>query len=87
VEEHFYLLLPGFLLLFRRYRIRVMATAVVLLEIWRNIVIRHQQLQFGWLIGFRTDLAVEGILLAALVALLLRRPEVVAWLRRWLRPR
>lgn len=86
VEEHFYLLLPGFLLLIRRYRVWVMATAVVLLEVWRNIVIRHQQLQFGSLIGFRTDLAVEGILLAALVALLLRRPEVVAWLRRWLRP-
>jgi peptidoglycan/LPS O-acetylase OafA/YrhL len=86
VEEHFYLLLPGFLLLFRRYRIWLMATSVVLLEVWRNIVFRHPRLQFGWLIEFRTDLAVEGILLAALVALLLRRSEVLAWLRRWLRP-
>jgi peptidoglycan/LPS O-acetylase OafA/YrhL len=86
VEEHFYLLLPGFLLLFRRYRIWVMAATVVLLEVWRNIVFRHPSLQFGWLLEFRTDLAVEGILLAALVALLLRRSEVLAWLRRWLRP-
>ena len=86
VEEHFYLLLPGFLLLVRRYRIGVMATAVVLLEVWRNIVFRHPGLQFGWLLEFRTDLAVEGILLAALVALLLRRSEVLGWLRRWLRP-
>jgi peptidoglycan/LPS O-acetylase OafA/YrhL len=86
VEEHFYLLFPGFLLLFRRYRIWVMATAVVLLEVWRDIVFRHSRLQFGWLLEFRTDLAVEGILLAALVALLLRRSEVLAWLGRWLRP-
>jgi len=86
VEEHFYLLLPGFLLLFRRYRIRMMAAAVVLLEVWRNIVFQHPRLQFGWLFEFRTDLAVEGILLAALVALLLRRSEVIGWLQRWLRP-
>jgi len=86
VEEHFYLLLPAFLLLFRRYRIRMMAAAVVLLEVWRNIVFLHPRLQFGWLLEFRTDLAVEGILLAALVALLLRRSEVLAWLQQWLRP-
>jgi peptidoglycan/LPS O-acetylase OafA/YrhL len=86
VEEHFYLLFPVFLLLFRKYRIWVMAMAVVLLEVWRNILFRHPRLQFGWLLEFRTDLAVEGILLAALVALLLRRSEVLAWLGRWLRP-
>lgn len=86
VEEHFYLLLPGFLLLFRRYRIRMMAAAVLLLEVWREIVFRHPRLQFGWLLEFRTDIAVEGILLAALVAMLLRRSDVLAWVRRWLRP-
>jgi peptidoglycan/LPS O-acetylase OafA/YrhL len=53
---------------------------------WRNLVFRHPRLQFGWQVDFRTDLAVDVILLAALVALLLRRPKVLEWLRRWLRP-
>jgi peptidoglycan/LPS O-acetylase OafA/YrhL len=46
VEEHFYLLLPGFLLLFRRCRIRMMAAAVVLLEVWRDIVFLRPRLRF-----------------------------------------
>jgi peptidoglycan/LPS O-acetylase OafA/YrhL len=45
VEEHFYLLLPAFLLLVRRYRVRMMALAVVLLEIWRQMVFRHPRFQ------------------------------------------
>jgi hypothetical protein len=41
-----------------------------------NLAFRHPRLQFGWLLEFRTDLAVKEILPAALVALLLRRSEV-----------
>jgi len=86
VEEHFYLLLPGFLVLFRKNRIRVLAPLVVLLEIWRYLVLTHPRLQFGWNLSFRTDMAVQGILVAALAALLLRRSNVMEWCVRWLRP-
>jgi peptidoglycan/LPS O-acetylase OafA/YrhL len=86
VEEHFYLLLPGFLVLSRKYRIGLLTPLVVLLEIWRYIVLTHPQLQFGWNVDFRTDIAVEGILLAVLAALLLRRSDFREWCVRWLRP-
>jgi peptidoglycan/LPS O-acetylase OafA/YrhL len=86
VEEHFYLLLPGFLVLSRKFRLWLLAPVVLLLEIWRYIVLVHPQLQFGWNLVFRTDMAVQGILLAALAALLLRRLDVKDWCVRWLRP-
>lgn len=86
VEEHFYLVLPGFLFLVRRHRIAVLSAVVFVLFIWRAIVLDHPRLQFGWKPGFRTDLAVAGILLAALVALLLRRPKLRAWMHQWVRP-
>jgi peptidoglycan/LPS O-acetylase OafA/YrhL len=86
VEEHFYLLLPGFLFLVRKNRIAILGAIVFMLAIWRAIVLEHVQLQFGWSLNLRTDLAVGGILLASLVALLLRNPDVRGWMHRWVRP-
>jgi peptidoglycan/LPS O-acetylase OafA/YrhL len=86
VEEHFYLFLPGLLVLVRKHRIAILSTIVVLLEAWRIIVFSQPRLQFGLRPEFRTDMAVGGILLASLLALLLRRPAVRAWLQRWARP-
>jgi len=86
VEEHFYLVLPGFLFLVRKHRIEVLSAIVFILAIWRVIVLDHPRLWFGWNLSFRTDLAVGGILLAVLVALLLRRPRVRAWMHQWVRP-
>ena len=75
VEEHFYLLLPGFLVVFRQRRVAILVFVLLILEAWRIIVLDHAQLQFGNL-GMRTDLAALGILLSVLAALLLRRPWV-----------
>jgi peptidoglycan/LPS O-acetylase OafA/YrhL len=86
VEEHFYLFLPGFLVLVRKHRIAILCTIVVLLETWRTVVFNQPRLQFGLDPEFRTDMAVGGILLASLLALLLRQSVVRAWLQRWARP-
>jgi len=86
VEEHFYLLLPGFLVLFRKHRFAILAAIVLILEGWRVFVLDHPRFELHWLSEFRTDLTVGGILLASAVALLLRRPGFRAGFDRWLRP-
>jgi len=86
VEEHFYLLLPGFLLLCRRYRVRILLSLVMLLQVWKLIVRHYASLKFGWSFENRTDFAIDGILLSAAVAILLFRPRVRAWCVRWCRP-
>jgi peptidoglycan/LPS O-acetylase OafA/YrhL len=86
VEEHFYLLLPSFLFLIRRHRIAILGAILFAQGIWRVAVLDHPRLQIGWHQNFRTDLAVGGILLGALFALLLRLPQVRAWMHAWVRP-
>lgn len=87
VEEHFYLFLPGFLVLFRRGRLAILAMLVVLLEIWRVVVLTHPRLQgFTWLIFLRTDVVLGGILLGSVFAVALDRERMLALAQRYLRP-
>lgn len=87
VEEQFYLLLPGFLAVCRRYRLRVMCVLVVALEIWRVIVFRTPRLRgFAPLIDLRTDMVMGGILLGSVFALALTRAQILAFCKAYLRP-
>jgi peptidoglycan/LPS O-acetylase OafA/YrhL len=86
VEEHFYLLLPGFLLLVRKHRARYLTALVLLLEIWIRFVYHFPQLQFGSEIAVRTDVAIDVILLGALAAILLDREPVEKFLIRFCPP-
>ncbi|HEV3257737.1 MAG TPA: acyltransferase [Gemmataceae bacterium] len=90
VEEHFYLLWPGLLLLcgVRRAR-RVVVGLAVGIAIWRVVEFRHAWLA-RWLpgVGFfpRTDIRLDGLLWGCWAALLLQAPGWRARLERWLSP-
>ncbi len=89
VEEHFYLLLPGFLVLFRRSRLAILMTTVVVLEIWHTVVLSTPRLQNAlvWQVTQRTDMAMGGILLGSAFAVALTHENVmrfaVALVRPW----
>lgn len=86
VEEHFYLIFPGFLIILRKYRVSILVSLAFVLELWQVFLKRHPSLQFGWSPSSHTDVAVIGILLAASVALLLIRPRIREWCQSWLHP-
>lgn len=87
VEEQFYLFLPGFLMLCRRYRLRLMCLLVVAFEIWHVIVFHTPRLQgFTPSVFLRTDMVIGGILLGCVFALALRRAPVLAFFKAYLRP-
>jgi len=86
VEEHFYLFLPGFLMVFRKHRAAILICIVGLLEIWKEFLLTHPKFEFGWAPVNHTDVAVNGILLASAAAVLLTRPKIRAWCQRWVRP-
>jgi peptidoglycan/LPS O-acetylase OafA/YrhL len=90
VEEHFYLLWPGLLVLFGARRSRWIVVLLALgVAAWRALESRHQ-----WLaallpgVGFRlrTDICIDGLLWGCWVALLCMIPAVRARLTRWLSP-
>ena len=77
VEEHFYLLLPAFLVFCRRHRLKILLGLVIALQAWQFWVFQHPALQkFGILIYLRTDIRLDRILLGTLLALALTRIEV-----------
>lgn len=77
VEEHFYLLLPAFLVLVRRGRLLILASLVALLEVWRLYAFHHPRLlTWTWQPFLRTDLAASVIVLGAVAALALALPRV-----------
>jgi peptidoglycan/LPS O-acetylase OafA/YrhL len=86
VEEHFYLLLPMFLLLVRRWRARLLLAGSGVLFCWQIVQRRHPALQFGWNPEDHTDVAMTGIVVACAFAVLLRKPVVRAWCEKWLHP-
>ena len=69
MEEHFYLVLPGVLVIFRGLRLWVLAGLAGAVAIWRSILahILHRQYQFN----FRTDTHVDALLIPAMIALAL----------------
>lgn len=87
VEEHFYLLFPGFLVLCRRYRLAMASAMVVALEFWRIYVFNTPPLQkYAMVIDLRTDMVAGGILLGCVFALALRRRRVLEIAKAYLHP-
>lgn len=76
VEEHFYLFLPTFLVIFRRRRLLLLLGMFVLQACWIIYVMRHPVLQqFGQNYPLRTDIRFGPILLGCIAAFLLNLPE------------
>jgi len=87
VEEHFYLLFPGFLVLCRRYRLALTSAMVVALEFWGIFVLHTPALRkYAMVIYLRTDMVAGGILLGCVFALALRRPQLLEIAKSYLRP-
>lgn len=88
VEEHFYLLLPGFLVLVRRYRLAILSVVAVVLEIWRMVVLSTPHLQHAleWQVEQRTDVVLSGILLGSVFAVALTHRNLLRAATSWLRP-
>jgi peptidoglycan/LPS O-acetylase OafA/YrhL len=88
VEEHFYLLLPGFLLLVKRNRLAILAGTIVVLQIWSRIVFATPRLQdvFSWQTSQRTDVSLGGILLGSIVAVALTHENFRTAAKRFLQP-
>lgn len=78
IEEHFYLALPGLLVLFPRHRKTVLAGLILFFALW------YARFHAGYL--FRTDLRIDSLLIPALLAVLLQSPRIRAWFRAWLHP-
>ena len=90
VEEHFYLLWPGLLVLAGIPRARRLVVGLAgLIAVWRFWEFRHQ-----WLahlipgVGFcpRTDIRLDGLLWGCWMALVLQDPKWHARFTRWLAP-
>jgi peptidoglycan/LPS O-acetylase OafA/YrhL len=83
VEEHFYLLWPGLLVLAGRKRSQYVAVALaVAVSIWRWWDFNHHWMDKhipGLLIGSRTDVRLDGLLIGCLAALLLAKPRFRSW--------
>ncbi len=73
IEEHFYLLLPAILVLFRRRAVTVLAVLSGVFVVWPPVahVLGLTTDEFSYK---RTDLALEDLLVPALLAVLLTRP-------------
>jgi peptidoglycan/LPS O-acetylase OafA/YrhL len=87
VEEHFYLLFPGFLVICRRYRVALTSMMVVALEFWRIYVLHTPRLQkYAMELYLRSDMVTGGILLGCVFALALRRIRIRMLAERYLYP-
>lgn len=87
VEEQFYLFLPGFLVLCRRYRLALISSLVVIFEVWRVFVMETPRLQgFSPLIYLRTDTVIGEIFLGCAFALALKCEKVQEFAKTFLYP-
>ena len=92
VEEHFYLVWPGLLVLAGPKRAKWVAGGLaVTVAGWRSFDLHHQVFEKhlpGLLFGTRTDTRLDGLLLGCLVALLAAdprwRPTLLRTLRSWI---
>jgi len=84
VEEQFYIFLPTFLVLCKRYRLAALATLFVLVNIWR--VVYLSAAPRSPVVFHRTDLVCGAILLGTVFALALARPTVRTLAEAYLRP-
>lgn len=85
VEEHFYLLLPGVLVLAARKRQAVIGCIAILALLWSMCILRYHDLQSPavWL---RTDYRLSALIVPAFFAVLLEKNAVRLRVIRWLRP-
>jgi peptidoglycan/LPS O-acetylase OafA/YrhL len=69
MEEHFYLILPGLLVGFKRIRLAVLWGLALAVACWRSVLVHflHSNYQFN----FRTDTHVDALLIPAAIALAL----------------
>jgi peptidoglycan/LPS O-acetylase OafA/YrhL len=85
MEEHFYLILPGVLVLFRRKRRWILTGFILAVALWRFVVAHI--LQTNYQINFRTDTHVDALFIPALIALLLypllRNHVARRWIPAW----
>jgi peptidoglycan/LPS O-acetylase OafA/YrhL len=91
VEEHFYLIWPGLLVLLGTRRAKWGAAAfAVSVAVWRSFEYRHQLVQgafpeVGYIL-YRTDIRLDGLLWGCVVALLFNIPAWRGRLSFWLSP-
>ncbi len=69
MEEHFYLVLPGVLVRFKRMRFRVLGSLAVAVALWRFVV--AHVIHMNYQINFRTDTHVDALLIPAMITLAL----------------
>jgi peptidoglycan/LPS O-acetylase OafA/YrhL len=90
VEEHFYLLWPGLLVLFGSRRIRWVVVLMALgVAVWRSLEFRYHWLASilpGAGMNQRTDLRIDALIWGCWVALLYMVPRYRERLTRWLSP-
>lgn len=69
MEEHFYLILPAVLVVFRRTRLWLLGGLAISVALWRMVLVHllHRDYQFN----FRTDTHVDALLIPAMIALAL----------------
>jgi peptidoglycan/LPS O-acetylase OafA/YrhL len=73
-EEHFYLFLPGFLVLCKRYRLAILSFLVVAFDLWRVFELQPERLvHLSPLIFLHTDIVIDGILLGCVFAIVVRK--------------
>jgi peptidoglycan/LPS O-acetylase OafA/YrhL len=78
VEEHFYLFLPGLLVLVPKFRRLVLSALIAFFAVWQAVF------SGGW--AQRTDLRIDALLIPAFLAVLLQAERVSGWFRSWLHP-
>jgi peptidoglycan/LPS O-acetylase OafA/YrhL len=69
MEEHFYLVLPAVLVLFKRLRLVILAGLVLAVALWRSVYVHF--LHHTHQLNFRTDTHVDALLIPAMIALAL----------------
>ncbi len=82
VEEHFYLLLPGILVLFPKKRVLALGALTCAIVGWRIWLVRHSSST----LGLRTDTVLDALLIAAIVAIAANNEQLGALFRRYLTP-
>jgi peptidoglycan/LPS O-acetylase OafA/YrhL len=83
VEEHFYLVLPGLLLLMKKWRLTALGILIVLVEIGKFVLIHRLHVNLG-AYQYHTEIRVDELLIPAFLAIWIQRGSNQQLLRRLL---
>jgi peptidoglycan/LPS O-acetylase OafA/YrhL len=83
VEEHFYLLLPGILVLFPKRRAWILGALAFAIATWRYWLQHFTQIDAG----YRTDSTLDALLIPALLVIAASSDRCIAFFRQLLSPR